>query len=177
MADEKSKAPPAGTIPPPPVKKGGGGGSVVGTIVGVVLTAVLSGGAAFGGAKFGAAQAGGKHEEAEHERAPGIPTVRAPGVTVPLDPFLVGINDAAGKQRAVKLTLVLELRPLEKAEEMKAFVPRLRDSTLSYLRGLTFEEASSAQHVEKMRGELLERYAKLGAIAIDQVLITDFVAQ
>lgn len=176
MADEKSKAPPAGTIPPPPAKKGGGG-SIVGTIIGVVLTAVLSGGAAFGGAKFGAAQAGGKHEEPEREHAAGIPTVRAPGVTVPLDPFLVGINDATGKQRAVKLTLVLELRPLEKAEEMKAFVPRLRDSTLSYLRGLTFEEASNAQHVEKMRTELLDRYAKLGAIAIDQVLITDFVAQ
>lgn len=175
MADEKSKAPPAGTIPPPPAKKGGSG--VVGTIVGILLTALLSGGAAFGGAKFGAASAGPKHEEAEHEHAAGIPTVRAPGVTVPLDPFLVAVNDQSGKQRAVKITLVLELRPLEQAEALKAFVPRLRDSTLSYLRGLTFEEASNAQHVEKMRTELLERYIKLGAIAIDSVLITDFVTQ
>jgi hypothetical protein len=28
-----------------------------------------------------------------------------------------------------------------------------------------------------MRGELLERFTKLGAIAIEQILITDFVTQ
>jgi flagellar basal body-associated protein FliL len=172
VADEKSKAPPAVTIAPPPPKK-----SAAGTVVGILLTAILSGGAAFGGAKFGAASSAGAHSGAEGEQAAGIPTIRPPGVTMPLEPFLVTVNDASGKPRAVKVTLALELRPTEKEEALKLFVPRLRDATLTYLRALTFEEAANNQHVEKMRGELLERFTKLGAIAIEQILITDFVTQ
>ncbi len=170
MADEKSKAPPAVTIAPPP-KKG-----AAGTAIGVLLTAVLSAGAAFGGAKFGAASVKPAHPEGEGEHA-AVPTVRAPGLTMPLEPFLVTVNDATGKPRAVKVTLALELRPHELEEALKPYVPRLRDATLTYLRALTFEEAANNQHVEKMRGELLERFIKLGAIAIDQILITDFVTQ
>lgn len=172
MADEKSKAPPA-AAPPPAAKKGG----VAGTAIGIVLTALLSAGGAFGGAKFGAASAAAKHPSPEGEHAPGIPTVRAPGLTMPLEPFLVTVNDASGKPRAVKVTLALELRPHELEEALKPFVPRLRDATLTYLRALTFEEAANNQHVEKMRGDLLERFTKLGAIAIEQILITDFVTQ
>ncbi len=171
MADEKSKAPPAAAVPAAP-KKG-----IAGTAIGILLTAVLSGGAAFGGAKFGAASVQPAHPEGEGEHAAGIPTVRAPGITMPLEPFLVTVNDATGKPRAVKVTLALELRPHELEEALKPFVPRLRDATLTYLRALTFEEAANNQHVEKMRGELLERFIKLGAIAIDQILITDFVTQ
>jgi len=171
VADEKSKAPPP-AAPPAAAKKG-----VAGTVIGVVLTALLSTGGAFGGAKFGAASAAAAHPNPEAEHAPGIPTVRAPGVTMPLEPFLVTVNDASGKPRAVKVTLALELRPHELEEALKPFVPRLRDATLTYLRALTFEEAANNQHVEKMRAELLERFTKLGAIAIEQILITDFVTQ
>jgi len=168
MADEKSKAPPAAAAPPAPKKTG--------TIIGIVVSAVLSTGGAFGGAKLGIASAAG-HKEPEHEAAHTIPTVRAPGVTVPLEPFLVTTSDATGKQRAIKLTLALELRAQEKDEAIKPFVPRMRDSALSYLRALPYEEATNNQHVEKMREELLERFTKLGALSIEQILITDFVTQ
>lgn len=168
MADDKSKAPPAAATPPAPKKTG--------TILGVILSAVLATAGAFGGAKLGVASAAG-HKEAEREHAPAIPTVHAPGVTVPLEPFLVTTSDATGKQRAIKLTLALELRPKETDEAIKPFVPRIRDSGLSYLRALPYEEATSNQHVEKMREELLERFTKLGALSIEQILITDFVTQ
>lgn len=172
MADEKPKTPSA-PAPASSAKKGG----ALGTILGIVLSAVFAAGGAFGGVKLGAMQSPHHEEKPQHEEAPAIPTVRAPGVTVPLETFLITTNDANGKSRAIKLTLALELRHKETEEAIKPFIPRIRDSALSYLRGIPFEEATSSQHVEKMRTELLERFTKLGAISIEQILITDFVTQ
>lgn len=178
MADEKEKEKDkdkdkaAADAKAAPAKKGG----AAGTAIGIVLTALFATGGAFGGAKLGAGKAAPRPEQHEPE-VKGIPTVRPPGATVALEPFLLTVNDAQQKPHAIKLTIVLELRPNEKEDVMKPFIPRIRDAMLSYLRALTYEEASNNEHVERMRGELIERFSKLGAIQIDQVLITDFVMQ
>ena len=170
MAEESKKDPPA-DAKPAPAKKG-----VAGTIIGIVLTALVATGGAFGGAKLGTRSAAA-HAPEEAPPAPTVVAVRPPGATVALEPFLVTVSDAAGKPRAIKVTIALELRHNEKEEALKPFVPRIRDAMLSYLRALPYEDAADSAHVERMRSDMLERFTKLGAFSVEQVLITDFVTQ
>lgn len=159
MSDEK-KEPAADAV-----KKKSSGPSVVGLIV----TALLAGGASFGGAKLGSSA---------HAATVVIHEVAAkpPGPTLALEPFVVTFQDAAQKNHAMKLTIALELSHTAKEEEFKAFVPRVRDATLSYLRAQKPEDAQ-AGNLDKIRDELKERLTKLGAEQIERVLITDFVVQ
>jgi flagellar basal body-associated protein FliL len=153
MSEEQAKKPPA---------ESGGAGSKV---VGILLPAILAGAAAFGGTKLGAAP-----------HAPPPHVGEEPGPTVVLDPFIVTLADA-GHPHVIKLTLAVELKHTAKAEEFKAFVPRIRDTTLSYLRALPYEEASSPARFEQLRIDLLERLTKLGIHDAEHVLVTEFVAQ
>jgi flagellar basal body-associated protein FliL len=164
MADEQAK--PADK----PEKKGGG---VVGIVLGILIPAALAAGGGFGGARLASAS----HAPAHAPEVPAQKMVKAPGPTLALEPFVTTISDSAGRAHALKLTIALELEPTAKEEAIKPFLPRLRDSTLSYLRTMTFEEASDNARVEALRTELLERYVKLGVVAADKILITDFVAQ
>ncbi len=163
MSDPKPKE----EKPAEPKPKGGGG---VSPVV-LVLTAILAAGGAFGGAKLGASQpAKEKIVMVEKEAEP-------PGPTVTVEPFVVAVADKASKPHAMRLTLALELKPHAKDEEFKAFVPRIRDSVLSYLRGLEFEDVQKSDSIDQLRTDIKERVEKLGATAVEHVLITDFVAQ
>jgi flagellar basal body-associated protein FliL len=163
MADEQAK-------PAAPEKKGSG---IVGIVLGILIPAALAAGGGFGGARLAAAH----HAPAHAPEIPAQKTVKAPGPTVALESFVTTISDANGKAHALKLTLAVELEATAKEEAIKPFLPRMRDSTLSYLRALTFEEATDSARVEAMRTDLLERYERLGVINADKILITDFVAQ
>jgi flagellar FliL protein len=137
----------------------------------LIVTAALAGGASFAGAKFGSrAHAEPAHAAVAHAVAP-------PGPTIAVDPFLVTIPDGKGPPHVLKLTIAIELKPAGKEDELKAFVPRIRDTTLTYLRALTYEEAQSTGRFERLRVDLLERIDKLGVTMVEQVLVTDFVTQ
>ncbi len=165
MADEQAKAPAAA-----PEKKGSG---ILGIVLGILIPAALAAGGGFGGARLAAAHSATPHVA----EIPAQKTVKAPGPTVALDSFVTTIADANGRAHALKLTLAVELEATAKEEAIKPFLPRMRDSTLSYLRAMSFEEASDSSRVETLRTDLLERYVKLGVVAADKILITDFVAQ
>lgn len=170
MADEaeKKRAPEQGAAAP---KRSGGAGAVLGA----VLTALVAAAGAFGGARLGApAMAGQAQEGASPSPAA---TMRPPGATVGLDPFLVTVADAQGKPRAIKVTIALELREGAKEDALRPFVPRVRDAMLTYLRTLSYEDVADSGHAEQMRSDLLERFARLGALSIERVLVTDFVTQ
>jgi flagellar basal body-associated protein FliL len=152
----------------PKVEKKGGKSGLVGVLVGGVISAVLAAGAAYGGARA-----------ANHQPPTVIEVVapKPPGVTIPLEPFLANVPDEDGKPRAVKLTIAVELRHEAKEDEFKAFVPRVRDATLSYVRGLTFEQIQGDQGLDGIRKDLLERYHGLGALGAERVLVTDLITQ
>lgn len=149
-----------------PEKKGGKSG-LVGALIGGVLSAALAAGAAYGGAKA-----------ANHQPPTVIEVVapKPPGVTVALEPFLANVPDEEGKMHAVKLTLAIELRHEAKEDEFKPFLPRIRDSTLSYVRGLTYEQVQG-DGMDEIRKILLERYQALGAMGAERVLVTDLITQ
>jgi flagellar basal body-associated protein FliL len=166
MAEEKKAA------PAPQEPKGGGAAS---SIVSLVLTVVLAGGASFGGAKLGAAAHAAPHPAPANAPAP------PPGPTVNMDPFLVAISEPGKPPHVIKLTIAVELKLGKKDEELKPFIPRLRDTTLGMLRALSFEEASSAAAMEEFRDKLLKAFEKETGQApqtfIGKILITDFVTQ
>lgn len=139
----------------------------------MVLPALLAAGGGFGGVKLAgkAAHAAPAAQSVEHHAVQGLP----PGPTVALEPFLVTVADGNRKPRPMRMTIAIELRPGSKDDEAKPFVPRIRDTTLTYLRTLTYEEVSDAAKVEAARDELLTKLRRVGVIAADRVLITDLV--
>lgn len=143
-------------------------------ILTMALVAVVAGGASFGGVKLGsAAKHGGGHEAA----APSVRVMKAPGPTIPLEPFILSINDAQGRSHAMKVTIAIELEAGGKEEPAKVFIPRVRDATLAYLRALTFDEAIQPARMEKARGDLLDKYLIVGLPGAERILITDLVLQ
>ncbi|MDB4947092.1 MAG: hypothetical protein JWP97_6626 [Labilithrix sp.] len=156
--------------------------SAVSGIMKMLIPALLAAGASYGGARAASAHAPAAAPEApvERRREP-----KPPGPTVALDPFLLTILDAKGKGHAMKLTIAIEFEKPEKGggeegkegEAMKPFAPRIRDAILSYVRAMSYEEASDGAHMEKVRTEMLERCHGAGAVDAVKILVTDFVLQ
>lgn len=169
MSDTPDPKPPAAETPAPAAKKGGGG---IGMILGLVLPAMLAGGASYGATKAAGGGKGGHGQE-----APAHVEAKPPGPTVTLEPFLVVVVDGSRRGHPMKLSVAIEFGSLDKEDAVKPFVPRIRDAILAYVRTLSYEEAVDSQHSEKLRAELLERCHKAGAATAERVLITDLVSQ
>jgi flagellar FliL protein len=170
MSETPDTKPKEGAAAAPAAKKGGGALSM---ILGIVLPAILAGAGSFGGARVA-----GAHQPAAHApEAPAHAEAKAPGPTVALEPFLVSIADAKGKGHPMKLSVAVEFEALVKEDILKAFVPRIRDAILAYMRTLTYEEAIDTARSDTLRDELLERCKKAGAIGAERILITDLVSQ
>ena len=143
----------------------------IGGILGIVLPALLAGAASFAATRL--APAHSPQPAVEDHGAVAHP----PGPTVALEPFLVQVTDTNKKTHPMKVVLAIEFSHAAKEEELKGLVPRIRDATLTYLRGLTFEEAADRVRITKARDELLVEVKKCGADSAERVLITDFVIQ
>ena len=143
-------------------------------LVGVVITAVLAGAAAFGGAKVAGARAGG---HAPQPPAHAAPHIEPPGFTLALEPFLVMAADTNRRTHPMRVVLAVEFEQNVKEENVRPFVPRIRDFTLTYLRSLTYETASNPEHMDHFRADLLERMRGTGAVGVSRVLVTDLVVQ
>lgn len=139
--------------------------------LGLILPAILAGAAAFGGARVAGAHGQGA-PPAEHAE----PAAKPPGPTLTLDPFLVTVQDAAKKSHPMKVTLAVEFDASTKEDAIKNFVPRIRDISLTYLRGLSYEIAIDPKP-DQIRADLLDRARTAGAATAQQVLITDLVVQ
>lgn len=142
-------------------------------IVTMVLVALVAGGASFGGVRLGGAARHSAPEPPKHSGS----VMKPPGPTVPLEAFILSIPDASARPHAMKVTIAVELEAAAKEEATKAFIPRVRDATLAYLRSLSYEEAASPTRMEKARTELLERYRTVGLPGAERILITDLVVQ
>ena len=102
--------------------------------------------------------------------------VEIAGPIVPLDPFVVNL-DEPGTSRYLKCTIQLQLAP--KAEELLAKSKEVvRDAVLSYLSGLHLKDTLGAEAKEKIRKDLLERLSKLlGPDKVRRLFFQDFVVQ
>jgi flagellar basal body-associated protein FliL len=118
-----------------------------------------------------AAAASGSAAAAEHVADEG-------GIVAALDPIIVDIREANGDMHHLKVGLAVELGKGVSDEEFKRQTPRIRDTAISYLRSLKFDEISSPSKFDPIRTELGERIAHAsGKAKVQRVLFTDFVAQ
>jgi flagellar basal body-associated protein FliL len=163
MSETEAKA------PEKPAKSSRGG---IAAILGMVLPGLLGGGAAFAGATFGANRAAGAPVEVVAEAEP-----EKPGPTVALEPFVMNLEDGEGRGHALRMSVSVELAHDAAATDLEPFVPRIRDATITLLRGMSFEEAAAPGAHDAVRDRLLERIREIGVAKASRVLITDFVMQ
>jgi len=157
-------------------KKSGKGGGKLFLILGAVIA---TGGSAAAGAVLGPSLAAKGHAPAGAASAASAEHAADEGGTVAaLDPIIVDIREANGDMHHLKVGLAVELAKGVTDEEFKRQTPRIRDTAISYLRSLKFDEISSPTKFDPIRSELGERIAHAsGKAKVQRVLFTDFVAQ
>lgn len=154
-------AAPAATADAAPAAKGGKKKLII--IVAAVLLLVLGGGAA---AFFMMKKAPADGEEdgadaghakaAAHAPAPKA-TRREPGhppVFVPLDPFTVNLADKE-TERYAQIGLTLEIDDAKTGEELKLYMPAIRNNILMVLSHKTAEQLLSREGKEKLAQSIL----------------------
>ncbi len=140
--------------------------------VGLVLPAVLAAAASFGGARVAGARTVAPAPAEAH-----APHIEPPGPTLSLEPFLVMATDAGHHSHPMRVTLAVEFAQSVHEETTRAFVPRIRDAALNYIRGMSYEDATDSARMDHIRAELLERFRVTGAVGAERVLVTDLVIQ
>jgi flagellar basal body-associated protein FliL len=88
----------------------------------------------------------------------------------------VTIFDANRRPHTMKMAVAVEFDGSVK-EDIRNYVPRVRDAILVHLRMLPYEQATNPDQVEHLRAELLERCRNAGVQGAARVLVTDFVVQ
>src|SRR4051812_10521753 len=144
MSDDKTDKAAKADAPAPK------GVSVVTLIVTAIVTAGSAGGASLYVNKRAAHAGAGAHAAAgEHGAAAGehgativVSPHAPPGFTLALEPFVVMCGDAARAMHPMRATLAIEFAATAREEEVRPFVPRVRDAALAQLRAVTYEAAS-----------------------------------
>jgi flagellar FliL protein len=166
-------APPAGEAPVAAKK---GAKKLVIIIVAVVLLLVVAGGAAFYLMKKKAADedtgdgedAAPKAHAVEHKKD----AHRTPPTFVPLDPFVVNLADR-DHERYAQIGLTLEIDDAHFADELKAYMPAIRNSILMILAHKTSEELLAREGKEKLAAEVLREAVRPLGIEIDDETAAD----
>lgn len=144
------------------------------SVVALILTAVVAAGAAGGASLYVSKRTS---RAAPHAPAPAPARPTPPGFTLALDPFVVMSIDAHHSFHAMRATIALEFGPTAREEDIRPYVARIRDATLSLLRSVTYEVASDPAQTDRLRAQLQARYQDTGVQGIARVLITDLVVQ
>jgi flagellar FliL protein len=155
-----------------PAKKGGKKMLII--IIAVVLLLVIGGGAAFFLMKKSAADeegADGAAEEAPakvHAAAPERKkdAHKTPPTFVPLDPFVVNLADR-DRERYAQIGITLEIEDPHFADELKAYMPAIRNAILLILSYKTAEELLTREGKEQLAEEIRREAVRPLGIEID----------
>lgn len=164
---------------------------VGGSVAGAVLGPKLLGG---GGGDDSEEAESGSHEkpsksEKSHKSEKGEKSEKKEGkgeegegegkmVTYDIPSVVVDLRDGDNRIRHLKIGLTAELGEHAPMEEFKMFVPRGREAAITYLRSLSFEEVSDAQHFQEIKDELAKRVTEaMGEEHVHRMVLTDFVVQ
>lgn len=116
-------------------------------------------------------------EAAPHVEAPAPPTNEVVGKVIPLDPFVVNL-DEPGQSRYLKLTLQFELGEAEGEAALNKSKQLIRDSFLSHLSGLKLVDTLGVPAKDKLRADLMQKLvAILGPTKVRRMFFQEFVVQ
>jgi flagellar FliL protein len=132
-----------------------------------LLLAVAGGGAAFYLKKKAAAQAAenGEDTAATSEHHSGKPDLKHPPTFLPLDPFVVNLADKDA-DRYAQIGITLEVEDPKFAEQMKAFMPAIRNSILMILAHKSSRELLERSGKELLASEILRESARTMGIDV-----------
>lgn len=112
--------------------------------------------------------------------APEEPEVIDPSIpptAVPLDPFVVNLNEPKSS-RYLKATIEVEVHGEERVALLEQKKRAIRADLLRYLSGLTVEDTTGEEKKLKIRDELIARVEKqTGANTLAGLYLTEFVIQ
>ena len=156
--------PTAGTVSPKRGKKK----LIVFGAAGLVVSVALAGGAVFyvkqRAAHAAAAQAGDDDGVAGDHAAAKVDPKNAP-VYLPLDPFVVNLADKEA-DRYAQIGVTFELENGSSAEEMKAYMPSIRNAILLVLANKTSRELIDRAGKEQLAQEILREAVRPMGIEI-----------
>jgi flagellar FliL protein len=160
-------APPATEGAPAPVKKGKKKLIII-IAAALVLLLVAGGGAAIYLKKKAA------HDEqatddaapaAEHK--PAKPDLKHPPTFLPLDPFVVNLADKDA-DRYAQIGITLEVEDAHFAEELKAFMPAIRNGILMILAHKSSQDLLDRAGKEELAGEILRETSRTMGIDVEE---------
>lgn len=92
-------------------------------------------------------------------------------------PFIVNLNDGAGK-RFLKLTMSVEAETPELADEINIKTPQFRDTILLLLSSLSFDDIATLDGKMRLRSQMLNRVnTQLSSGKIKNIYFSEFVVQ
>lgn len=144
-------------------------------IVAAVLLLAIAGGAAVFVMKKKAAAAAAAAEEgadatpaAQHDGAESSkPDLKHPPTFLPLDPFVVNLSDK-DNDRYAQIGITFEVADEHFAEEMKAFMPAIRNGVLMILSHKTAKELLDRAGKEQLAAEILRESARTMGIEVEE---------
>jgi flagellar FliL protein len=161
-------APPATEGAPAPVKKGKKKLIVI-IAAALVLLLTVGGGAAIYLKKKAAAH----DEQASDDAAPGAehkpakPDLKHPPTFLPLDPFVVNLADKDA-DRYAQIGITLEVEDAHFAEELKAFMPAIRNGILMILAHKSSQDLLDRAGKEELAGEILREASRTMGIDVEE---------
>ena len=139
-------------------------------IVAVLLLLVIAGGAALLLMKKKAAAESDDGESAtasaSAEHHGGKPDLKHPPTFLPLDPFVVNLADKDA-DRYAQVGITFEVEDPKFAEQMKAFMPAIRNGILMILSHKSSSELLDRSGKEQLAGEILRESARTMGIEVE----------
>jgi flagellar FliL protein len=139
-------------------------------IIAVVLLLVIGGGAALVLMKKKAAAAEDGADDApvaQHDGDSDKPDLKHPPTFLPLDPFVVNLADKEA-DRYAQIGITIEVADEHFAEEMKAFMPAIRNGILMILSHKTSKELLDRAGKEQLAGEILRDASRTMGIEVEE---------
>ena len=149
----------------------------------ILLLLVIGAGGYIAYDKFFSGKSSGDDSNATEQAEEADPEAEAedmaPGDTqhVVLPTFLVNLADPLGR-RYLKLTIDVEVRSLEAAEQLRANEPKVRDRIILLLSSKTYADLSTYESKIELKEEIVKRLNQiLGGSKVNQVYFTEMVIQ
>lgn len=152
---------------PAPVKKGKKKLVIIAAAALLVLL-VLGGGAAFYLKKKAAHDAEAEDGAAATEQHAAKPDLKHPPTFLPLDPFVVNLADKDA-DRYAQVGITLEVEDAKFAEQMKAFMPAIRNGILMILAHKSSRELLERSGKEQLAAEILREASRTMGIAVEEI--------
>ena len=150
-----------------PVKKGKKKLIIIAAAVLLLLMVAGAGTTVFLKKRAAHAAEAGTETSAQADAQHAKPDLKHPPTFLPLDPFVVNLSDKDA-DRYAQIGITFEVEDAKFAEQMKAFMPAIRNGILMILAHKSSRELLDRSGKEQVAGEILREAARTMGIDVDE---------